>query len=346
MAVRPARGSVAQSSGQGRPVTHVSRSAVIALLLLTLAHVTAVHAGVGCPAAAPAASSLARLGAVMAHGRFVTYQPTSLKVVNGQISPARPEAIRADLALLRKHFDALITYNALHGDEAIPAIAQELGYRALIVGVWDPGDATEVDAAAAAALRFPRLVLGIALGNETLFAHRSDPRQLMSALTRLRAHVPGVALTTSEPFHVYGEPENAALLAALDFLLPNVHPVFQPWFRDAPEKNDAQFVVNVLAELAALSCGPVLVKETGEPSAPAQSGYSEARQAAFYRELRAQLKPSATRAVAYFAAFDAPWREYDATPTPGAHAEEAHWGLYDAERRPKLAARELPALRP
>jgi hypothetical protein len=31
---------------------------------------------------------------------------------------------------------------------------------------------------------------------------------------------------------------------------------------------------------------------------------------------------------------------------PGAHPEEAHWGLYDAQREPKAAARALPALPP
>ncbi|TLZ49574.1 MAG: hypothetical protein E6K22_14470 [Gammaproteobacteria bacterium] len=44
----------------------------------------------------------------------------------------------------------------------------------------------------------------------------------------------------------------------------------------------------------------------------------------------------------------APWRAYDALAAPGAppgvHPEEAHWGLYDAGREPKRAARELPPL--
>jgi exo-beta-1,3-glucanase (GH17 family) len=326
-------------------VTFVSNLAIrAALAVLSLTLTCDAFASPACPRSSAASASIARLRTVMGHGRFVTYQPTSLKVVNGAVSPARPEAIRADLKLLRTHFDALITYNALHGDEEIPSIAQELKFRALIIGVWNPSDAAEFNAAVEAARRFPRLVVGVALGNESLFAHRSDLQTLLTAITRLRERAPGVAITTSEPFHVYGQAPNAALLGALDFLLPNVHPVFQPWFRAAPERNDAQFVVNVLAELAPLSCGPVLVKETGEPSAPATAGYSEDRQAAFYRELRAQLPPGAARAFSYFAAFDAPWRAYDAQLTPGVHPEEAHWGLYDAERHAKIAASELPAL--
>ena len=137
------------------------------------------------------------------------------------------------------------------------------------------------------------------------------------------------------------------MLAQLDFLLLNVHPVFQPWFRDAPDGAAAQFVVNVLAKLALHACGPMLVKETGVPTAPESAGFSEARQAGFYRELRRVLPPGRTQAFAYFAAYDAPWRAYDATGVPGTpavHPEEAHWGLYDEARRPKAAARELPPL--
>jgi hypothetical protein len=90
------------------------------------------------------------------------------------------------------------------------------------------------------------------------------------------------------------------------------------------------------------------VKETGVPTGPESAGFSEARQAAFYRELRRSFSPGTTQAFAYFAAFDAPWRAYDATGVPGGravHPEEAHWGLYDEARRPKAAALEVPALR-
>jgi exo-beta-1,3-glucanase (GH17 family) len=222
-----------------------------------------------------------------------------------------------------------------------------LKFRALIIGVWDPADAAQLDAALEAAQRFPDLVVGISLGNEVLFSHRSDPARLLALIARVRARAPAVALSTSEPFHVYDDPAAAAVLAQLDFLLLNVHPVFQPWFREAPDSAAAQFVVNVLAKLSPHACGPMLVKETGVPTAPESAGFSEARQAGFYRELRRVLPPGRTQASAYFAAYDAPWRAYDATGVPGTpavHPEEAHWGLYDEARRPKAAARELPPL--
>ena len=290
------------------------------------------------------APALARVRAAIAGERFVAYEPTSLEVVNGKVTPADPASIRADLSVLREKFDALITYDAVHGAEAIPAIAATLKFRTLIIGVWNPASEAELGAAIEAAHRFPRLVAGLSLGNEMLFTHRSDAATLAALIARVRERLPGMALSTTEPFHIYYQPDSAPLLARLDFLLVNVHPIFQPWFRGASDESAAQFVVNVLGKLEPLACGPILVKETGVPSAPADEGYTENRQASFYRELRRQLPPSGTRAFAYFAAFDAPWRAYDASPAPGVHPPEAHWGLYDAARRPKQAARELPAL--
>jgi exo-beta-1,3-glucanase (GH17 family) len=326
-----------------------SLSSFALMWLCTAAGLSAAPAKPPCPLHPAAQPAVARLREAMARGRFIAYQPISLRVIDGRVTDADAEGIRTDLTQLRARFDSLITYDAIHGAQQIPAIAAALGFRALIIGVWDPTDAMQLDAALEAARRFPRLVVGISLGNEVLFAHRSDPAALTALIERVRARAPQLALSTSEPFHIYEEPAVAAVLGQLDFLLPIVHPVFQPWFRDAADSTAAQFVVNVLGKLGPLSCGPILVKETGVPTAPESAGFSEVRQAGFYRELRRALAPSGTQAFAYFAAFDAPWRAYDATGVPGAqavHPEEAHWGLYDDARRPKAAARELPALAP
>ena len=319
------------------------------LWLCAAGGVSAARANPQCSSRPAAQPAVTRLREAMAQGRFTAYQPLSLRVVEGRVTDADADGIRADLTALRPRFDSLITYDAIHGAQQIPAIAAALKFRALIIGVWDPADDAQLGAALEAARRFPQLVVGVSLGNEVLFAHRTDPAALIAVIARVRARAPEVALATSEPFHVYDEPAAAAVLGQLDFLLSIVHPVFQPWFRGAPDSTAAQFVVNVLGKLSPLACGPLLVKETGVPTAPESAGFSEARQAAFYRELRRVLPPGRTQAFAYFAAYDAPWRAYDATGVPGApgaHPEEAHWGLYDEARHPKAAARELPPLAP
>jgi len=317
---------------------------LLALVLALLAPLAAAQPV--CERGAGAGAARARLTRVMAQGRFMTYQPTSLQVVDGRTHDADPASIRADLEVLRPYFDAVITYDAVHGAQAIPAIAAALKYRALVIGVWDPGDSAQLDAALTAARDYPRLVVALSLGNESILAHRSSFAQMAAAITAVRARAPHLALSSTEPFHLYERPEAAPLLGAMDFLLVNVHPVFQTWFRGATDATSAQFVVNVTADLARHFCGPILVKETGVPTAPASAGYTPERQAAFYAELRRRLPGSAARAFAYFSAFDAPWRARDAGPVAGAVTgpEEAHWGLYDEKRRPKPAALALPPI--
>ena len=304
----------------------------------------AAHAAPVCAPPSASQPSVERLRAALADGRFVAYQPTSLTVIDGHPSHADPASIRDDLAVLRPRFDSLVTYGALHGAEAIPAAAVALNFRTLVVGVWNPFDPAEVDAAIAAARRYPRLVAGISLGNEPILAGRRSLEAMAGQVAAIRAQAPDIALTTTEPFHIFYPPAAQALLSRLDFLLVNVHPIYQPWFRTAPDANAARFVVRVVDELAQRYCGPILVKETGVPTGPKTAGFSVARQAAFYRELARALPSSPDRAFTYFVAFDAPWRVADAQATPGFHPEEAHWGLYTERRVPKPVIDAIPLL--
>jgi exo-beta-1,3-glucanase (GH17 family) len=299
-----------------------------------------------CARRPEAAVRLERLRDALARGRFVAYSPSGLAVRDGRVTPATAASIREDLAVLRPRFDGLVTYGALNGHELVPTLAAALGFRALVIGVWDVRDAREIDAALEAARRHPELVVGLALGNELLLSGRGTEGDVRAAIASVRRRAPSVPLGTAEPFHLFYDGPGRALLGELDVVLPNVHPVFQPWWRDAPDANGAAFVVGVVREVRARFCGPVLVKETGVPTAPATSGFTPARQASFYAALREAFPPSRDAAFAYFAAFDAPWRVADEQAVAGHHPEEAHWGLYDAQRRAKPAVVGIPLLRP
>jgi exo-beta-1,3-glucanase (GH17 family) len=315
---------------------------VLHLAVVAMALATAVSHASGVCARNPAAEqAVDRLERAMAHGRFVAYEPTALQMVNGRATHADVASIRADLQVLRPRFDSLITYGSVDGAEQIPAIAASLGFRAVIVGVWDPFNRQQIDAAVETANAHPDVVVGLSLGNELVVAKRHSFAELTALALDVRRRLPWIAISTTEPFHVFYDPMSAGLLQQLDFLLVNVHPVFQPWFRDAPDANAAQFVVNVVTRLEAGYCGPILVKETGVPTAPAELGFTPQRQASFFARLGSQFQSSSMRSFAYFSAFDAPWRAYDEIPVPGAnpsaasHLAEAHWGLFDESRRPK-----------
>lgn len=302
-------------------------------------------AAVPFAAGAAQAAGTSLLKDVMATGRFVAYQPTALKAVNGVLSQADDASIRADLAVLRPWFDGLITYGARNGNERVPDVAATLGYRAVVQGVWDPRDASETANAIAAWQRNPHIVAGLSLGNEIVFGNRGTWNDLLSWLTDVRARAPGLPLAVSEPFAEYTDhPEARAVLAATDFMLVNIHPVFEPWFRSGTADNWTDFVVRVVARLEAIYRRPILVKETGIPTGPASAGFNAIIQRDFYALLAKRLKPSRRRAFAYFTAFDEPWRTGDFNPIPGAHPEEAYWGLFDTARRPKPAMAEIAPL--
>lgn len=308
---------------------------IILAVILSLVVSNAAFAAEPCAPRKPVAPALARLETAMATARFITYNPTGLKVIDGSITPASAESIRADLKALRPWFDGLITYSARDGNEHVADIAQELGYKAVVVGLWTPADPEEVRNAIRAVKAHPKLVVGISLGNEIVFGKRGTWANLQSYLALMRARVPDVPLTVSEPFAQFLDGDADDARDGLDFMLVNIHPIFEKWFATAGPDNWADFVVKVTDKLSDAYCGPILVKETGLPTGPVSMGYDAGKQAAFWRALETQFKPSRARAFSYFSAFDAPWRTADFNPVAGHHPEEAFWGLFTEARQPK-----------
>ena len=66
----------------------------------------------------------------------------------------------------------------------------------------------------------PELIPAVAVGNETLLAERHAWPVLRAAMQRVRAALPGVAVTTSEPFYYYLDDTPPDFIASQDFLLP------------------------------------------------------------------------------------------------------------------------------
>lgn len=289
----------------------------------------------------PARDKTSRVRETLNSVRFVAYTPTDFAVWNGQIKAASAKRIEQDLTRLRPDFQGLITYSCGNGGELVPDIAQRLGFRAVILGIWEPTSAKEIAAAVAVARRFPKLVIGIAVGNENLLAHRLPWPVLRGAMEQVRAALPGVAVTTSEPFHYYLSDELPDFLAAQDFLLPNVHPTSQPWFADSSLATQVDFVIQVVTKLATRTNKPILVKETGLPSGPKALGFTPERQARFWRLLNARLAADTTRTIAFFEAYDQPWKAENARQEFGLHPEEGYWGFYDSQGRAKPVLQEL-----
>jgi|SRR5579872_781314 len=269
-------------------------------------------------AAAPLANAstpaVRRDAPVVPKAVWVAYAPTHYyPAANPPVLPSE-ESIRADLVVLRAAgFSGLVTYGAqLAG---IPQIAQRLGFTSMLLGVWTPGDATEMRLAEEAA-RSP-IVVGIIVGNEGLTFHRYALPVLREAMDELRRKT-GKPVSTTEVVESYFTKSELAEWS--DFLAVNAHPYFHE-IRD-PIKA-AEWTANVYANLhQRYPDKEILFKEVGLPSiAP---GINENSQYEYYRA----LKDTAVQFV-FFEAFDALFKNGPV---------EQSWGIFHADRSPKPAA--------
>jgi exo-beta-1,3-glucanase (GH17 family) len=287
------------------------------------------------------------MGAVLKKARFMSYTPRSFSVVNGQAQPASLDGITEDLKLLRPHFDSLITYSCNNGLELVPAVAEKLGYLAMIVGIWDPKSEIEIQNAIRLSQKYPKLIIAISIGNEGIYTKHYSPSDVEKTLRQFRKELPSVALTTSEPFFLYLKPEYFDFFNKMDLLLPNIHPTFEKWFHPSDAKNGAAFVMNVANKLQSQYPQPLIIKETGLPSGPASMGFTIAYQSAFWTEILNQAGASETRAVSCFEAFDAPWKPVVTKGyfPGGEHSQEAYWGFFTVDGKSKPVVNAIRAKR-
>jgi exo-beta-1,3-glucanase (GH17 family) len=264
---------------------------------------------------------------------LVTYAPSQLdprQEVNQR--KLATGSIRADLEALRPTFDGLVLYGYHEAcTPRILAIARDLKFRAVLLAIWDPKSAAEIDGVAELVRQHEKdFALGVLVGNEGITFKRYELEDLTIAAARLRRKLPqAIPLATSEPRIGY---KNEKVLAFGDFLAPNIHPAFdQPQL--GPERA-AVWARTCAGELAGLARKPVLVKETGFPHG-GKPAYSPEAQKAFWSAYltRGLLARRGDRPESWvfhgvaFDAFDLPWKVQES-----GLAIEGSWGLLSSRR--------------
>lgn len=281
------------------------------------------------------------------HTRFIAYTPSSFSISAGKVSAAGKTGIQADLTLLRPFFDGLITYSATSGLEAIPRIAHELGYRAVILGIWDPASETEIQNVVQAVKKYPQLIAAVIVGNEGIYSKRYQPQDVQSTIRRLKKEFPRLALTTSEPFFLYFNADYSQFFNGHDLLMPNIHPVFEKWFTPENPAQGVDMVIEVVGKFRTNFNKPLLVKETGMPgsatgNASQKDGFTQKQQAQFWADLLKRFPVSPSQSLACFEAFDAPWKPMEmARILPGDHSKEASWGFFTQDYKKKQVVDRL-----
>jgi exo-beta-1,3-glucanase (GH17 family) len=251
--------------------------------------------------------------------RWIAYSPTHSDPNRG-IAPLL-ESLKADLSALRKaQFTGLVTYSCAGPlGEPLIALAQEVGFQGMIVGVWDIASKKELTAAQK--VSGSPIVLGYCMGNEG-YPGRYDLEKLTGAMQKLR-EATGKPVSTSEEFHDYSADE---LMQLGDWVFPNVHPFFQ---NEIEPTRAVDWTLEAYRDLERRTKKFVWFKEVGLPTAGDKNNrLSEQGQQAYYFA----LAKTEVRFV-YFEAFDQTWKTH--LPV------EPHWGIFRADRTPKLLATSL-----
>jgi len=295
----------------------------------------------------PLSAQSAPLPELIRQTRFIAYTPSSFSISAGKVTAAGKTGIQNDLTLLRPFFDGLITYSATSGLEAIPQIAHTLGYRAVILGIWDPISETEIQNVVQAVKKYPQLIAAVIVGNEGLYSKRYQMQDVQATIRRLKKEFPRLALTTSEPFYLYFKTEYSQFFNGHDLLMPNIHPVFEKWFTPENPAQGVDMVIEVVGKFKSSFNKPLLVKETGMPGSSARNGspkdgFTEKQQAQFWADLLLRFPYSASNSLTCFEAFDAPWKPMEmGRILPGDHSKEAFWGFFTQDYKKKQVVDRL-----
>ncbi|MDP8260476.1 MAG: hypothetical protein P9L96_05755 [Candidatus Gygaella obscura] len=247
--------------------------------------------------------------------RWIAYSPTNYNPDKG-IYPQK-DSVAKDLKVLKKYgFEGIVTYGALDILGEIPRMAKEIGFKGVVMGIWDIANRDEIINATLA----KNYVDGYCMGNEGL-NKRYDLAALKSAIKSLKLSTDKPVTTTEEIFDY----ANDDVFKLGDWIFPNIHP-FLCNVKD-PEKAIywTKGHYNILNKHNTDSRA-IIFKETGFPTKGMYAATQDNQKEYFL------LLEKAGIPFVYFEAFDQSWK---------AHLPcEMHWGLFDLKRRPKKFIRD------
>ncbi|MGB8400446.1 glycosyltransferase [Bradyrhizobium sp.] len=238
------------------------------------------------------------------------------------------EKIRADLKKLSTMTRAIRLYSSTGGVELVPPIAAEFGLK-VTVGAWidknSDRNEREIDAAINLARRNSN-VIGIVVGNETIYRGEQKVEDLIELIKRVKKSV-NIPVTTGEIWNIWRD--NPELASSVDFIAAHVLPYWEN-FTDKQAVDQAFYLYQLLREK--FPGKRIVIAEFGWPSA----GYNLGNAEPGPFEQASVLRNFVTRADAIgmeyniVEAIDQPWKFFEGGVGP-------YWGILNASREPKFA---------
>jgi exo-beta-1,3-glucanase (GH17 family) len=278
---------------------------------------------------------------------------------DGAVNPSR-EQVLEDLRILERHgFRLIRMYDSGENTATALELIREHGLPIrVLLGIWlkaevsnhercewltEPipaatlaenalANAAEIDRGIALARRFPGIVVAVNVGNEALVEwndHMVPLERVIEYVRRVKAQV-DPPVTVADNYDWWAR-HGAPLAAEVDFIGVHTYP---QWEGKTVEEAMPYTIANLAAVRAALPDKPMVILEAGWATLASEFGEraNEADQARHFNELRDWARAHNTT-VFCFEAFDEPWKGDPDDPL----GAEKHWGLFDVQRRPKLA---------
>jgi exo-beta-1,3-glucanase (GH17 family)/cellulose synthase/poly-beta-1,6-N-acetylglucosamine synthase-like glycosyltransferase len=238
------------------------------------------------------------------------------------------EKIRADMKRLAPLTRAIRLYSSTGGVELVPPIAAEFGLK-VMVGAWIDKNADrnerEIDAAISLA-RHNSNVIGVVVGNETVYRGEQKVDDLIELIKRVKKSV-NVPVTTGEIWNIWRD--NPQLGYSVDFIAAHVLPYWENFTADQAV-DQAVSMYQLLREQ--FPGKRIVIAEFGWPSA----GYNLRNAVPGPFEQARVLRTFVTRAEAIgmeyniVEAIDQPWKFFEGGVGP-------YWGILNAAREPKFS---------
>src|SRR5277367_428474 len=241
---------------------------------------------------------------------------------------ADSEKIRADLKILSTMTRAVRLYSSTEGAELVPPIAAEFGMK-VMVGAWIDKDKERNEREIAAAIDLARHnsnVIGVVVGNETVYRGEQKIDDLIELIKRVKKSV-NVPVTTGEIWNIWRD--NPQLGYSVDFIAAHVLPYWENFTSDQAV-DQAVSMYQLLRDQ--FPGKRIMIAEFGWPSA----GYNLRNAEPGPFQQAAVLRNFVTRAEAIgmeyniVEAIDQPWKFFEGGVGP-------YWGILNADREPKFS---------
>ncbi|NOT11527.1 MAG: exo-beta-1,3-glucanase [Methylococcaceae bacterium] len=243
------------------------------------------------------------------------------------------DQIEADLTLLAAKTHTIRTYASGEGTmKAIPALAQKQGLK-MIQGAWigymDVDNRKEIDALIEAANTYPEVIKRVIVGNEVLLRGEQEPEKLIEYIREVKRSVKQ-PVSYADVWSMYMK--YPQLIREVDFITIHI----LPYWEDEPipvtmaPAHIERIYKQVQHEAESIAPGkPILIGESGWPSAGKQRGWAKPSVVNEARFIRGLIKVAQDNHFDYniVEAFNQPWKS-ELEGIVG-----ANWGLFSVDRQ-------------